>query len=71
MRSRASERRCWHNTPASSKREQAPIFVGMTEAPLLIWPYLSQLTRTELFAVMTAGMATIAGTVMVLYFSCC
>lgn len=47
----------------------ANIFVGMTEAPLLIRPYLSQLTRAELFAVMTAGMATIAGTVMVLYAS--
>lgn len=47
----------------------ANVFVGMTEAPLLIRPYLSQLSRSELFAVMTCGMATVAGTVMVLYAS--
>jgi concentrative nucleoside transporter, CNT family len=45
------------------------VFVGMVEAPLLIRPYLDRLTRSELFTVMTAGMATIAGTVMVLYAS--
>jgi concentrative nucleoside transporter, CNT family len=45
----------------------ANIFVGMTEAPLLIRPYLKSLSRAELFALMTTGMATIAGTVMVLY----
>ena len=47
----------------------ANIFVGMTEAPLLIKPYLLRLSRSELFALMTCGMATIAGTVMVLYAS--
>jgi CNT family concentrative nucleoside transporter len=47
----------------------ANIFVGMVEAPLIIRPYLAHLTRAELFAVMTCGMATIAGTVMVLYAS--
>jgi CNT family concentrative nucleoside transporter len=47
----------------------ANIFVGMVEAPLLIRPYLEGLTRSELFSVMTCGMATIAGTVMVLYAS--
>ncbi|MGN7612055.1 NupC/NupG family nucleoside CNT transporter [Magnetococcales bacterium HHB-1] len=45
----------------------ANIFVGMVEAPLLIRPYLLRISRGELFALMTAGMATIAGTVMVLY----
>ncbi|VVS92552.1 NupC/NupG family nucleoside CNT transporter [Desulfoluna spongiiphila] len=45
----------------------ANVFVGMVEAPLLIRPYLAQLTRSELFAVMTCGMATVAGTVLVLY----
>jgi CNT family concentrative nucleoside transporter len=45
----------------------ANIFVGMVEAPLFIRPYLSQLTRSELFLVMTGGMAGIAGTVLVLY----
>ena len=47
----------------------ANIFVGMIEAPLFIRPYLNRLTRSELFAVMVCGMATIAGTVMVLYAS--
>ncbi len=45
----------------------ANVFVGMVEAPLLIRPYLLTVTRSELFTIMTAGMATIAGTVMVLY----
>ena len=45
----------------------APIFLGMVEAPLFIRPYLAQLTRSELFLVMTGGMAGIAGTVLVLY----
>ncbi len=45
----------------------ANIFVGMVEAPLLVRPYLQSLSRDELFTVMTCGMATIAGTVMVLY----
>ncbi len=45
----------------------ANIFVGMVEAPLFIRPYLAQLSRGELFIVMTGGMAGIAGTVFVLY----
>jgi len=45
----------------------ANVFLGMVEAPLLIRPYLSRLSRGELFAVMTCGMATIAGTVMLLF----
>jgi CNT family concentrative nucleoside transporter len=45
----------------------ANIFVGMIEAPLLIRPYLQKLSRGELFMIMTCGMATIAGTVLVLY----
>jgi CNT family concentrative nucleoside transporter len=47
----------------------ANVFVGMVEAPLVIRPYLAKLTRSELFTLMTCGMATIAGTVMVLYAS--
>ena len=43
------------------------VFVGMIEAPLLIRPYLAQMQRGELFAVMTCGMAGVAGTVMVIY----
>jgi concentrative nucleoside transporter, CNT family len=45
----------------------ANIFLGMVEAPLFIRPYLAQLTRSEMFLVMTGGMAGIAGTVLVLY----
>ena len=45
----------------------ANIFVGHVEAPLFIRPYLTQLSRSELFVVMTGGMAGIAGTVLVLY----
>ncbi len=47
----------------------ANIFVGMVEAPLFIRPYLKIMTRSEIFTLMTCGMATIAGTVMVLYAS--
>lgn len=43
------------------------IFVGMTEAPLVVRPYLRGVSRASMFAIMTAGMATVAGTVMVLY----
>jgi concentrative nucleoside transporter, CNT family len=45
----------------------ANIFVGQVEAPLFIRPYLPQLSRSEMFIVMTGGMAGIAGTVFVLY----
>lgn len=45
----------------------ANVFVGMVEAPLLIRPYLNRMSRSELFIVMTAGMATIAGTMYALY----
>ena len=47
----------------------ANVFVGMVEAPLVIRPYLQQMSRGELFMVMTGGMAGIAGTMMVLYAS--
>ncbi len=43
------------------------IFLGMVEAPLVIKPYLKNLTRSELFSMMTVGMACVAGTVMILY----
>jgi concentrative nucleoside transporter, CNT family len=45
----------------------AKIFVGMVEAPLLIKPYLATLGRGELFAIMSVGMATVAGTVFALF----
>jgi CNT family concentrative nucleoside transporter len=44
----------------------ANVFLGMVESPLLIRPYIAKLGRGELFAVMTAGMATIAGTMLAL-----
>ena len=47
----------------------ANIFVGQTESPLMIKPYLPDLTRSELHAVMTGGFATIAGGVMAAYIS--
>ncbi len=43
------------------------IFVGMVEAPLLVRPYLRNMSRGELFALMSCGMAGIAGTMMVIY----
>jgi CNT family concentrative nucleoside transporter len=45
----------------------ANVFVGMVEAPLVVRPYVAAMSRSELFVTMTCGMATIAGTVMVLY----
>lgn len=45
------------------------VFVGMIEAPLLVKPYLARMQRGELFALMTCGMAGVAGTVMIIYAS--
>ena len=45
----------------------ATIFLGMVEAPLLIRPYLARLTRSELFILLTVGLASVAGTVFLLY----
>ncbi|MDS9472540.1 NupC/NupG family nucleoside CNT transporter [Sporosarcina pasteurii] len=45
----------------------ANIFVGQTEAPLVIRPFLANMTRSELFAVMTGGLASIAGSVLAGY----
>ncbi len=45
----------------------ANIFVGQTEAPLLIKPYVATTTQSELFAIMTGGFSTIAGGVMAAY----
>jgi CNT family concentrative nucleoside transporter len=45
----------------------ANAFVGMVEAPLVVRPWLARMSRGELFMVMNCGMATIAGTVLVLY----
>ncbi len=45
----------------------ANVFMGMVEAPLLVAPYMKKMSRGEIFALMTSGMATVAGTVMVVY----
>lgn len=52
---------------AESLSVSANIFVGQTEAPLMVKPYLKGLTKSELLTVMTGGMATIAGGVMAAY----
>lgn len=45
----------------------ASVFLGMVESPLVIRGYLQRLSRSELFTVMTCGMSTVAGSIMVLY----
>ena len=52
---------------AESLSAASNIFVGQTEAPLVVRPYVAQMTRSELMAVMTGGFATIAGGVMAAY----
>ena len=52
---------------AESVNAAANIFVGQTEAPLVIRPYLKTLTRSGLFAVMVGGLSTVAGSVLVGY----
>lgn len=52
---------------AESLSAAANIFVGQTEAPLVIRPYVQKMTRSELMAVMTGGMATVAGGIMAAY----
>ena len=54
---------------AESMAAAANVFVGQTEAPLLIKPYLERMTRSEVLCLMSGGMATIAGAVFVAYIS--
>ncbi|MFC6258579.1 Na+ dependent nucleoside transporter N-terminal domain-containing protein, partial [Kocuria oceani] len=54
-------------TTPESMNAAANIFVGQTEAPLVIKPYVAGMTRSELFAVMCGGLATVAGSVLVGY----
>ncbi|XP_063769863.1 solute carrier family 28 member 3 isoform X2 [Pseudophryne corroboree] len=56
-------------SPTESLVAAGNIFVGQTESPLLIRPYLANLTKSEIHAVMTAGFATIAGSVLGAYIS--
>jgi CNT family concentrative nucleoside transporter len=59
--------RTMHISGAEALSTVGDIFLGMTEAPLLIRPYVARMTESELFAVMSAGMATIAGSVLLAY----
>ncbi|CAH6796439.1 Slc28a3 [Phodopus roborovskii] len=57
------------SSPIESVVAAGNIFVGQTESPLLVQPYLPHVTRSELHAIMTAGFATIAGSVLGAYIS--
>lgn len=65
----AALRRTLNTGGALGLASGANVFMGMVEAPILIRPYLARLTRSELFALMAVGLATVAGTVLVLYAS--
>ena len=52
---------------AESMAAVANLFVGMTESALIVRPYLERMTRSELFVLMTLGMATVAGSVLLAY----
>ena len=54
---------------AESLAAAANVFVGQTEAPLIVKPYIEKMTRSELLALMVGGMATIAGSVFAIYMS--
>lgn len=54
---------------AESLSAAANVFMGQTEAPLIVRPYVAGMTRSELLAIMIGGMATIAGGVMAIYIS--
>ena len=56
-------------TACESMNAAGNIFLGQTEAPLLIKPYLTKMTKSEIHAVMTGGFATIAGSVLAAYIS--
>ena len=60
-------RRVLGTSHAESMSASANIFVGQAEAPLVVKPFIPQMTQSELFAVMVGGMATIAGSVMAGY----
>jgi len=61
--------RLMRTSGSESLAAAANIFMGQTEAPLVIRPYLSTMTRSEIIALMTGGMATIAGGVLAAYVS--
>ena len=56
-----------HTTKAESTSATANIFVGQTEAPLTIRPFLESMSHSELFSIMVGGLSTVAGSVLVGY----
>ncbi len=56
-----------HTSGAESLSVAANVFVGQTEAPLVVRPYIARMTESELFTMMVGGMATIAGAVLAAY----
>lgn len=54
-------------TKAESVNAAANIFVGQTEAPLVIRPFLNKMTKSQMFAVMTGGLASVSGSVLIGY----
>jgi len=63
----AGLRRTLGSSAAESLAAVANIFVGMTEAALAVRPFVATMTRSELFTLMTSGMATVAGSVLFAY----
>jgi CNT family concentrative nucleoside transporter len=59
--------RALQTSQAESMSATANIFVGQTEAPLVVRPYIDRMTRSEFFAVMVGGLSTVAGSVLVGY----
>ncbi len=59
--------RTMRTSGAESLSAVANLFVGMTESALMVRPYLERMTRSELFTLMTLGMSTVAGSVMLAY----
>ncbi len=62
-------RRLLGTSKAESLSATANIFVGQTEAPLVVKPYIKSMTQSELFAVMVGGLASVAGSVLAGYAS--
>ncbi len=59
--------RLLRTSKAESMSATANIFVGQTEAPLIVRPYITNMSRSELFAIMVGGMSTVAGSVLAGY----
>lgn len=60
-------RRVLNVTGVEALSAAANIFLGQTEAPLTVKPFIANMTRSQLMAIMTVGFATIAGSVMAAY----